>query len=163
MPIYEYFCTDCNVVFSFMSSKVAPSKIPDCPRCSSGAMIKQLSAFTTPANSSSGNGTFDEDRVESAFTHLLEKAEHVSEHNACEVGGLLESFTKECGYEYTGEMRDKLSNMSTARSTPCEITPHELLMKKGDSSVSLDAAKTEISDATVVANPPEIDPNIYKL
>ncbi len=63
MPIYEYFCKDCNVVFSFMSAKVAPLTPPSCPACNSGELTKQLSAFSIPVNSGVDSKGFDEPRV----------------------------------------------------------------------------------------------------
>ncbi|MCK4728291.1 MAG: zinc ribbon domain-containing protein, partial [Desulfobacterales bacterium] len=33
MPIYEFYCEDCNTIFNFFSRSVNTTKRPPCPRC----------------------------------------------------------------------------------------------------------------------------------
>ena len=33
MPIYEFYCPDCNTLFNFFSSRINTEKKPDCPKC----------------------------------------------------------------------------------------------------------------------------------
>ncbi|XCN71926.1 MAG: FmdB family zinc ribbon protein [Candidatus Electrothrix aestuarii] len=33
MPIYEFYCQDCNTIFNFFSSRINTEKRPDCPKC----------------------------------------------------------------------------------------------------------------------------------
>jgi len=33
MPIYEFYCEDCNTLFNFFSRTVNTDKQPPCPRC----------------------------------------------------------------------------------------------------------------------------------
>ena len=47
MPIYEFYCDQCNVVFNFLSSKVNTTKKPDCPRCGKPELTKKISTFAT--------------------------------------------------------------------------------------------------------------------
>ena len=44
MPIYEYLCQDCGEQFEKL---VRPSDRPECPRCHSVSLTKQLSVFAT--------------------------------------------------------------------------------------------------------------------
>ncbi|MEW6303945.1 MAG: zinc ribbon domain-containing protein [Verrucomicrobiota bacterium] len=48
MPIYEFACPKCRVIFSFLSKRVNPDRLPVCPRCGNKKMSKQLSPFATP-------------------------------------------------------------------------------------------------------------------
>jgi len=47
MPIYEFFCPDCNTVFSFYSPTVNTRKIPLCPQCQHRELERLLSTFAT--------------------------------------------------------------------------------------------------------------------
>ncbi|MDH3358296.1 MAG: zinc ribbon domain-containing protein, partial [Desulfobacteraceae bacterium] len=48
MPIYEFYCEDCNTLFNFFSKTVNTTKKPKCPKCKTKTLSKQMSrvAFT---------------------------------------------------------------------------------------------------------------------
>ena len=45
MPIYEFACPNCRVIFNFLSKRVNPGRLPTCPKCGNKKMEKQLSRF----------------------------------------------------------------------------------------------------------------------
>ena len=45
MPIFEYLCTPCNRIFSFLSLGPNPSRRPVCPRCGNTDLGRVPSAF----------------------------------------------------------------------------------------------------------------------
>jgi putative FmdB family regulatory protein len=45
MPIYEFYCNDCNTIFNFFSKTVNTSKKPKCPKCKAKTLSRQMSAF----------------------------------------------------------------------------------------------------------------------
>ena len=45
MPIYEFYCEDCNTIFSFFSKSVNTNKKPTCPKCKTKTLTRQMSAF----------------------------------------------------------------------------------------------------------------------
>jgi putative FmdB family regulatory protein len=47
MPIYEFFCPDCNTIFNFYSPTVNTSKTPRCPQCRLRKLERRLSTFAT--------------------------------------------------------------------------------------------------------------------
>ena len=47
MPIYEFFCQDCNTIFNFLSRRINTDKQPDCPRCGRRKIQRLLSTFAT--------------------------------------------------------------------------------------------------------------------
>lgn len=51
MPIYEFACPKCRVIFSFLSKRLNPERLPVCPKCGNKRMEKQLSHFATPRSS----------------------------------------------------------------------------------------------------------------
>ena len=46
MPIYEFACPKCRRIFSFLSKRVNPGRLPVCPKCGNKKMSKQISRFT---------------------------------------------------------------------------------------------------------------------
>jgi putative FmdB family regulatory protein len=48
MPIYEFACPKCRVIFNFLSKKVDPGHAPTCPKCGGKRMHKQMSRFAMP-------------------------------------------------------------------------------------------------------------------
>ncbi|MCI0535629.1 MAG: zinc ribbon domain-containing protein [Verrucomicrobiales bacterium] len=48
MPIYEFACPKCRVIFSFLSKTVNPGHLPTCPKCGNMKMSKQVSRFAMP-------------------------------------------------------------------------------------------------------------------
>src|SRR5581483_9647161 len=45
MPIYEFACPQCRRIFSFLSKRVNPDRLPVCPKCGNRKLEKQLSRF----------------------------------------------------------------------------------------------------------------------
>ncbi len=93
MPIYEYACPKCRVIFNFLSKRINPDRLPVCPRCGNKKLTKQMSRFAMsrglkePAASADTEGgqdqmpNFDDPRVESAMMELERDMEHMDENN----------------------------------------------------------------------------------
>ncbi len=45
MPVYEFACPKCRVIFNFLSKRVQPKRLPTCPRCGNKKMVKKMSCF----------------------------------------------------------------------------------------------------------------------
>ncbi len=48
MPIYEFACPKCRVIFNFLSRRIIPDHPPVCPKCGNQKMVKQISPFAMP-------------------------------------------------------------------------------------------------------------------
>jgi len=91
MPIYEYACPKCRVIFSFLSKRLNPEREPVCPKCGRTGMAKQVSAFALPrglkesAPKAEGDESpmpdLDDPRVERAMQELEQDMEHLDENN----------------------------------------------------------------------------------
>ncbi len=46
MPIYEFYCPDCHMIFSFHSPRVETEKRPDCPKCGRAGLERRVSLFS---------------------------------------------------------------------------------------------------------------------
>jgi putative FmdB family regulatory protein len=93
MPIYEYACPRCRVIFSFFSKRLTPERLPVCPKCGNRKMAKQISRFAMsrglkePAAKTEGEGNdppmpnFEDPRVERAMMEMERDMEHLDENN----------------------------------------------------------------------------------
>jgi putative FmdB family regulatory protein len=92
MPIYEFACSKCRRVFSFLSKRVAPDRTPVCPKCGNKKLTKEVSRFAMTkglkeaAPSADGGDdepmpNMDDPRVARAMSELERDMEHMDENN----------------------------------------------------------------------------------
>ena len=93
MPIYEYACDKCRVIFNFLSKRINPERLPVCPKCGNKKMTKQMSRFAmsrgakepVPAPDAEGGDApmpdMDDPRVERAMMEMERDFEHMDENN----------------------------------------------------------------------------------
>ncbi len=93
MPIYEFACPNCRVIFNFLSKRVNPDRSPTCPKCGNKKMAKQLSQFAalsggrTEAEPESGPpedpamSAMNDPRMLRAMGELERDMEHLDENN----------------------------------------------------------------------------------
>ena len=93
MPIYEYACPKCRVIFNFLSKRINPDRLPVCPKCGNKKMTKQISRFamsrglkepaakTEPKSGEPPMPDFDDPRIERAMMEMERDMEHMDENN----------------------------------------------------------------------------------
>ena len=74
MPIYEFYCGRCNMVFNFFSKSVNTEKIPACPKCDQPLqrLMSLFAKITRDKAESPGEEMppFDEQKMENAMAML---------------------------------------------------------------------------------------------
>ena len=94
MPIYEFACPKCRVVFNFLSKRTDPDRLPVCPKCGNKKMEKQMSGFAMlrgakepaagPAEGDEGGPPMpdmDDPRMLRAMSEMERDMEHLDENN----------------------------------------------------------------------------------
>jgi putative FmdB family regulatory protein len=93
MPIYEFACPRCRVIFNFLSKKVNPGHLPVCPKCGNKKMAKQISAFAMPRGlrepaaagalgaEDEAMPDFNDPKVNRAMAEIERDMEHLDENN----------------------------------------------------------------------------------
>jgi putative FmdB family regulatory protein len=90
MPIYEFGCPQCRVIYSFLSKRVNPERSPACPKCGNKKLRRQLSRFAALSGSSKSDeagpaenvdADFDDPRMLRAMSELERDMEHLDENN----------------------------------------------------------------------------------
>lgn len=83
MPIYEFFCPDCNTLYNFFSSRIDTAARPDCPRCERPRLERRPARFAAITRSAGGDddfgddfaGDLDEERLGAAFESVVGEME----------------------------------------------------------------------------------------
>ncbi len=60
MPIYEFACPHCRIIFQFFARRVGEKKTPDCPKCHRNDMERVLSRFAVARKSPDKSSRTDE-------------------------------------------------------------------------------------------------------
>lgn len=93
MPIYEFACPKCRVVFSFLSQRVSPKHSPMCPKCGHKKLSRQMSRFAmsrgakepVAADESGGDAgpipDFNDPRVARAMSEMERDMSNLDENN----------------------------------------------------------------------------------
>lgn len=129
MPIYEFFCEDCNTVFNFFSSRINTSKIPVCPKCDK-ALQRRMSTFSTIGRAKepdeAGLGEIDEHRMEQALGALAQEAEYLNEDDPRQMAMIMRKFTDKTGLSLGDGMEEALSRMESGED------PEKIEQEMGD-------------------------------
>ncbi len=146
MPIYEFYCDSCNVIFNFFSSRVNTEKIPDCPKCGKKELSKQISRFATIGKAKEQNddmlGGLDETKMEHAFESLMSEAENINEDDPKQMASLMRKFTSKTGINLGDSMEEAISRME-AGEDPDQVEK-EMGDQLGDDDFSLESVKKKI-------------------
>src|SRR5688572_6216840 len=91
MPIYEFACPQCRVIYNFLSKRVNPARTPVCPKCGNKKLARQMSRFAALSGSdksaaetpseSGGTPEFEDPRMLRAMSELERDMEHLDENN----------------------------------------------------------------------------------
>ncbi len=115
MPIYEFYCQDCNTLFNFFSKTINTSKIPVCPKCGDRPLSRQMSAFAVTGkakeDSEMDDLPFDESKMEQAMQMLAGEAENIREDDPRQAADLMRKLTDMTGLELGPGMQEALRRM----------------------------------------------------
>ncbi len=129
MPIYEFFCHDCNTIFNFFSRTVNTTKRPKCPQCSK-KLSRQVSqfAFTGKAkeNGDMDDLPIDESKMEKAMSVLAREAEGLNEEDPKQAANLMRKLSDMTGLKLGPGMDEALQRMEKGED------PEQLEAEMGD-------------------------------
>jgi len=163
MPIYEFFCRDCNTIFNFYSRRINTEKIPGCPRC--GRKLKKLlSSFATvgkadePGDESLPPG-FDEGKMERTLEDLAREAEQMNEEDPRAMARLMRKFSDKTGLVLNENMEKALSRLEAGED------PDQIEQEMGDVFGDDDNLPFEFKKSLKAAGskPPAHDETLYEM
>lgn len=164
MPIYEFFCPDCNTVFNFFSRRINTEKQPDCPNCGRKKIQRQISTFATIGKAQENGGAdplagIDEASMEKAFAGLLREAGNINEDDPRQMAGLMRKFSAKTGISLGDRMEEALSRLETGED-PDRIEQEMGDLLDGDDGFTLEEMKKKVLSGP---RPPARDDKLYEL
>ncbi|MGD8763642.1 MAG: zinc ribbon domain-containing protein [Desulfobacteraceae bacterium] len=130
MPIYEFYCEDCNTIFNFFSKSVNTTKKPKCPKCKAKILSRQMSAFAFTGKAKEDSDTddmpFDEAKMEKAMQMLAGEAENMNEDDPRQAANLMRKLTDMTGLELGPGMQEALQRMESGED------PDQIEAEMGD-------------------------------
>ena len=121
MPIYEFYCKDCNTIFNFFSSTVSTK---------TKTLSRQVSlfAFTGKAkeNSDLDDLPIDESKMEQAMNALAGEADKINEDDPKQAAGLMRKLSDMTGLKLGAGMDEALSRMERGED------PEQIEAEMGD-------------------------------
>ncbi len=114
MPVYEFYCPDCHMIFNFLSKRINTEKQPDCPRCGREKLERQVSIFAISKNRKEEDDIMpdiDESKLEQAMMSMASEIENIDENDPRQAAGLMKKLMSATGIEPGGAMEEAISRM----------------------------------------------------
>jgi len=137
MPIYEFACPKCRVIFNFFSKRINPERVPVCPRCGNKKLTKQVSSFAALSGGKetvdSGNESspampdMDDPRVMRAMSEMERDMSQMDENNP----------------KHMAQMMRKMKDILPAGSIPKEF---EVAIKRLESGEDPEKIEADMGD-----------------
>lgn len=146
MPIYEFYCDNCNMLFNFFSSRINTEASPDCPKCGKEKIERQISKFATIRSGGQEEedplAGLDETKMERAFETLMKEADGINEDDPRQMASLMRKFTDQTGLNLGDTMEEAISRME-AGEDPDQVEK-EMGDLLGDDDFSIEALKKKV-------------------
>lgn len=168
MPIYEFYCEQCNTIYNFFSRRVNTEKIPDCPTCQDVQLQRKVSLFA--AISGRGDDSagemdadmppIDEAQMEKAMGMLAREAEHINEDDPRQAAQLMRKLSDATGLKMGPAMEEALSRMEHGED-PDKIEEEMGDLLEGEEPFLLEGKKA--GKRTSQRSRPNVDETLYEL
>jgi len=114
MPIYEFYCSECNTLFDFFSRKVDTVTRPPCPQCKAPlsrevSQIGVLSGDAPEDGDGLGHADIDDSRVEKALATFGDSLDAAGQtDDPAKAAALLSQCSDAAGIKFNPEIQDTL-------------------------------------------------------
>jgi putative FmdB family regulatory protein len=177
MPIYEFYCSECHRIFSFLSRSVNTAKQPACPRCDRASLTRRVSSFAIskgrkeePAPSAGADlpglpPGMDEARLEQAMATLTREAEGIDEEDPRQGAGLMRRLFEATGMPVAAGMEEALRRMESGED------PEKIEEEMGDAmedplgleDPAKDGARNALRGLRRRVLAPSVDPELHEM
>lgn len=162
MPVYEFYCPDCNTVFNFYSSRINTEKKPSCPKCGRKKLQRQMSTFATIGRAKKDDeimADIDETKMESALMSMAGEMENINEDDPRRMADFMRKFSRKTGLNLGDGMEEALARME-AGEDPDKIEQEMGDLLEGEDPFAVMKKKTAQADKRPA---PYVDEKLYEL
>jgi putative FmdB family regulatory protein len=165
MPIYEFYCERCHMVFNFYSGSVNTEKRPQCPKCREATLDRRMSVFSTLKRRGDEEGEdvempdLDEAKLEQAMNVLAREAEQMDEEDPRQAAQLMRKLTDMTGMELGPGFQEALSRMEAGED------PEQVEAEMGDLLEAENPFEVKKNSSRILRRmlPPRVDDTLYDL
>ena len=161
MPIYEFYCKDCHMIFNFFSGTINTEKRPMCPKCKKIKLERQMSTFAISQNRGEEEDMpmpdMDEAKMEQAMNVLASEAENIDENDPKQAANLMRKLTDMTGMDLGPGMEEALSRMEKGED------PEQIEAEMGDLLENEDPFSFKAKAGARKKRPPKVDEEMYYL
>ena len=162
MPIYEFYCRQCNTLFNFFSSTINTEKRPLCPRCKKVKLERRMSVFSRVKNRGEGDEPplpdMDESKMEQAMSVLAREAESMDENDPRQAANLMRKLSDMTGMNLGPGMEEALRRME-AGEDPDQIEAEMGDLLEGEDPFTFGDQSSRLRNR----RPPRKDDTLYEL
>ena len=162
MPIYEFYCRKCHMIFNFFSNTINTDKRPACPKCKKAKLDRQMSVFAISRNRGEEEDMpmpdLDESKVEQAMNLLAKEADQMDENDPRQAANLMRKLTDMTGLNLGPGMEEALQRME-AGEDPEQIEAEMGDLLEGEDPFSFKEKASKI----LKKRPPRVDETLYYL
>ncbi len=166
MPVYEFYCSDCHIIFNFFARRVNTDKRPDCPRCGHPELARQVSKFAISKGRKEDEGgpmpDVDEGRLEQAMMQLASEAEGMNEDDPRQAARMMRKLYEATGMDLGGGMEEMIRRMEAGED------PDQIEAEMGDVLEEEDpfagaGTKKGVKNLLKRSVRPQVDNTLYEL
>ncbi|NCC24277.1 MAG: zinc ribbon domain-containing protein [Deltaproteobacteria bacterium] len=163
MPIYEFYCPSCHVVFSFFSLRMDTETVPACPRCHREHLVRQASVFSLGKkrpDGDEGDGgmpDIDESRLEKAMQGLMNDSGALDSDDPRQAARLMRRLFRDVGLEPGPGIDEAMRRMEAGED------PEKVEAELGDALDEDPFTAGLWKKASGRIRPPEHDETLYDL
>ena len=163
MPIYEFYCKKCHMIFNFFSGSVNVEKYPACPKCNKRKLERQMSKFATLKHKGDEPDDMpmpdmDESKLEEAMNMLAKETENIDEDDPRQAVNLMRKLSDMTGLNMGPGMEEALARME-AGEDPEQIEAEMGDLLEGEDPFSF----KEKTYKLLRERPPKVDEELYYL
>ena len=155
MPIYEFYCPQCNTLFNFFARKVDTKTLPPCPKCGV-ALSREVSQVAYVQGNGDGGDDglgdvrLDESRMDKALEGISGDMDSLG--NSAE---LMKQFSEASGLKFNRDIRDVHERISSGEDPDKVSQDLDEILTSDTEAFAPDKSRRR--------TPPTKDPKLYDL
>ena len=166
MPVYEFYCPTCHMIFNFLSRRINTDKQPHCPRCGRLHLDRQVSMFAiSKGRTEEGEADMpdiDESRLKKAMQAMAAETEGMNEDDPRKAARMMRKLYEATGLQLGGGMEEAIRRME-AGEDPDQIEAELGDVLEGEDpfgGLELKKGLKQLRDKYVR---PKVDSTLYEL
>jgi putative FmdB family regulatory protein len=168
MPIYEFYCSHCHRIFSFLARRIDTTSTPDCPKCGHARLPRKPSAFAISKNRPEAEASgpqmpdMDEEKLAQALESLGPEAENLNEDDPRQAAQLMRKVFAATGMPVNGGWEEALKRMESGED-PEKIENEMGDLFEQDPWSGEGGAAGKLASTLRRKMPPSVDSTLYEL